>query len=933
MTSPVHLPRQLPLIVRIAGLSADELSAFEDSRVAPCLEELRTLEAALEAARQGLVEPLYEAVQGAEKAHRRGLLGVKRDCFNGRPLGRWKARPEWPVIEAAVGPQVREIVDLEAQRDASLDALRKAFGKQLQREEEGLLRLTQDRSFVRGMGLSSLILGQTLERVAAGGKLKGKRRRRMFISLLRYATRAALKLSPFSTLTPVGLGRLTEADGGAAEPLVLETDWQSQSGVWIYRYFLDQLVDLFGSHPACRAGLGLRINDTLETLPDGRLRFLRPRRWEAGQGEREGRLVRRQPALVKARLTSPVIEHLRTDLARTTRPHSEVVERLLEVFPERSLDEATSFVNRLVDIGVLLLVPPWPTGEVDVQGRLLDYLQSLPSDPAMQPVVQNLGEFVPMLREFATSEQPTRSIARGKELAESLAAQALEVSDLDPSVAFFAEEHDHYFTEDVFVAPAEGDRHAVLTLPADEVERLAHSVAPLARLAGVQNMNADYLISLADAGREQWPNETRVPFLDFFEATQPVYQEYIRFQMGHRRLDSPRLFSFNPRSLDGITQFDASRREVAAGLKHCLEETDQGWELVHSKVSALLDTLPPALAACRDFNAFLQPYEDNGRRWVLNDLFEGAGRMSSRFTTAMPESVRQHWSDSLTAHSSVGLWGRSVEIIDLLCPEGHTLNVHAPQTRRTLVLPGESVDLEPERQLRLRDLWIQLDQPPFPVLADARGQALAPLHLGGVVVRYMPSLFKFLTFFGTTELGYRIPTAKSYESHDDLRVMDRHTLGDVVYRRKAWTVDRAKAFPKFEALRGVDLMLAVDDWRHERGIPDQIFMQEPVEGGLKNPHRKPQFIDFTSPSLVELFRMILQNDFPTFLLAEALPATHQHPRASDGRRRAFEIQVDTFGEARPEKTAFEYRMPDRPVVGTGSEPARASRLELVPSVR
>src|SRR4029077_4252354 len=85
----------------------------------------------------------------------------------------------------------------------------------LRQERASLVQFLGNRAFVRGVALSSPDIAQHLDRLTGREPDGfGRREKNLCLTLLRYASRAALKLSPFSTLTRTGLGRVTD-DAGA----------------------------------------------------------------------------------------------------------------------------------------------------------------------------------------------------------------------------------------------------------------------------------------------------------------------------------------------------------------------------------------------------------------------------------------------------------------------------------------------------------------------------------------------------------------------------------------------------------------------------------------------------------------------------------------------------------------------------------------------
>ncbi|HEY6320116.1 MAG TPA: hypothetical protein VJA16_00995, partial [Thermoanaerobaculia bacterium] len=211
-TQPIERAGEVPLIVRIAGLSADAMAAFA-SDLGRRANELRELAAGIVEARTALVERLYAAIDGASIEDRRFFLAMKRDSFNGRSLRKYRQQPGWLRVPQAIGPLAEETVRLEERRESLEAEFHAAYAAQLHRERAALASFLGDRHFLRGVALSSYVLVDNLPRLRQPAGGAQHRERRLELSLLRYLSRAALKLSPFSTLTRIGLGCIAERSG------------------------------------------------------------------------------------------------------------------------------------------------------------------------------------------------------------------------------------------------------------------------------------------------------------------------------------------------------------------------------------------------------------------------------------------------------------------------------------------------------------------------------------------------------------------------------------------------------------------------------------------------------------------------------------------------------------------------------------------------
>jgi hypothetical protein len=884
-----------PLIARIAGMPAEAMAPFAGSLARRAIPALARLEEDLAEVRNELVDRLYAAVHEACPEDRGLLLAVKRDSFNGRSLRKHRNHPRWSSLRELAGPALEKVLALEEEVLQARQSFTAAYLQQRIRERLALAPFTEDRHFLRGVALGSQVLVENAPRLTrTPPDAFGRRERRLETGLLRYVSRTALKLSPFSTLTRVGLTLATDGDGEAGFQLLGEETWSERSLVCLRRYLLDQYADTLVRHRPVRDRLRLALNDTVESLPADHYRFLRAGYWGYDPESRE--LRHQKPSLVKVRLAGPLIHWLLRETSTPGRTYGEILTAATAAFPGDLPEALRGTVDKLLEIGFLRFVWPWPSDDLHLEKRMLRELETLPSDPEMEPFVAALRLSVALMESYPGAASPAEAVAEGRR---AVAGILRAVAPLGGMAAEVKTKNDAglYFHEDVLLRARRGEESRlgeVARLSLARAQEILGNIDPLARLSNLDSTRHDFLHTLAAFASERWPDQDEVSFLELFDSSHSLFQDYLRHEVASRAHGPLRAPVFNPLGLEQLERLGEWRQRVADSMESSIDPDGEVMRLDRGKIERLLDSIPGPYASSRDFCAFVQPLDDRGDRWVVNSLFEGAGRLSSRYTAVMDEEMRAWWTSHFEARSVLEQDGELVELVDLFCPAGHTLNVHAPQTRRVLEIPGESSGLPPGRRLRLSDLRIRLLGPGrFPQIADAAGQRVLPLHLGGLVFRYMPNLLKFFILFGPGEFRFCIPR-KRPRREGDLEIIDRHEVGNVVFRRKTWILPVPELRSRIAGLAEGDAFLALNRWRMAQGIPDQVYLVEPLGEGAR-PQTKPQYIDFTSTLLVEIFLSILEMDVPRLSLMEALPAPGQLFSGKEGKRWAVELQLDSFG--------------------------------------
>ncbi len=877
-----HSSGYAPLIIRVAGLPSETMAPFSHPLLIDRIAERERLREQLDPMRASLVDCLHQAIHGAAREERRFLLAMKRRCFSGEKLAAHRKDLRWPILSKIASTLVDPIVAREeaiAALDTTLDELYRCAVRQ---EQESIIQLSESRSFMRGVTLASPVVGQNVVRLT-GREIDsyGRREKKLCLTLLRYASRAALKLSPFATLTRTAIGRAVEDTGGF--DFVLDGSWQERSTVCLHRELLHQYTCLLQRCRRFAESLPIAVNETLVPEGDGRYRFFRPNRWVFDDDSRAFR--HEEASFVRVKLEGPLLYWLLTELRDGPRTYCHLYAELQAMLDDADPDSLAESLAELLCVGFLNLVVPWDTSAPDLEQQILDHLDGLPDAAELEAFRNGLRKLTEFLHGYADTGSPARFLGDGKRSVEGLFQALATSANLLPQIEFKAP--DNTFEEDVFLLPSlnRTSKDEVARIAWDRMQDLIADLDPLARLAHLHSSHHDLLHALAAFGDRRWPGAAEVDFLEFFASAQLLFEEYVRYR--HSPV-SRRLPAFNPLELESVTDLVRWRQRVEGEIAACFDETAWTQRLCPRALASLLDQVPAIYANSRDFCAFVQPLSGDGQTWVVNSIGEGYGRYGARFTASMDYETRERWASYFVPLSTFALNGEQVELIDMSCPGGRTIDVHVPQTLRVLKMPGEHSSLPAERVLRLRDLRVHLHGADrFPVLADPTGQRLLPIQLGSSAAQRRPTMLKFLAAFGPGELQPRLPVKPPRREHG-VEMVERHLLGSAVYTRKKWLAEMKRLLPQIDTRNEVKAFASINSWRLAKGIPDRVFALESVAGY----RHKPQYIDFSSPSFVQVFRSILKADARVLALEEALPAPEQ--LSLDGSPWTVEVQLESF---------------------------------------
>lgn len=898
-----------PVIVRVAGQPADVVSG---SDLGWRIEQARRMEERLATARQELLDRLYQAIHDAPAERRRFLLTVKRDCYNQRPLARHRGAEGWSVVEAVDRELVARVLDLEAALAEWRRDFETAYAAAARDEIAALVRLLDDRLFACGLAIASPLVARQCRRLlVTPPEAFGRRERKLVPTLLRYASRAALKLSPFSTFTPVGLASIRApgadpaaddpaADGSAAVRLLAD-GWRETSLLRIRRYLLDQYWEMLHRFAPLREHLRVTLNDSRAGGGAERSVFLRPAHWRP----EEAGMEHVEESLVRGRLDGPLIEHLEAALG-VTRPVSEcptwrrLVDDLVTRLAAGEADVAGQ-VDRLIDVGFLHLLPPWSTDEPHLEKAMLRELGRLPVAARLEPFLAPLARLVDLEDGILASSDPGRDLDEIGRLTDALLHAAARLAGWE--VAGGRDEQRYRLYQDVFRRPA------AVRCPPEELQSLAavrreaaedavRSVEPLARYTRLFDHRQDFLATLGAVLGRRSPGRSSFGLFTAFEAVQDHWQDYVKFVVDARGSDRWGS-TWNPLGLDELSDLDRFRRRARVEIERCLHDRPEGRRIDGGALDALLDRAPRGAASAPGGSClFVQPAAADGSLWVLNRLKEGTGRFASRYTSAMSDSERRCYTADLAARAVFELDGEPAELLDIQCIQGDTLNVHARQTPRLLTLPGAASELPAARRRSLRDLVVTLGEDGRPQLRDRDGQRYLAAHLGGGYQDYMPTVVKFLSLFGPSEMGAVFPPPWT-RRQGSLVISERTLIGNVVIHRKSWTAATADLRSLVERLADAEALERLNRWRLEHGIPERVFLREAVPHPYAGRRYRPQYLDFTSPGLTTICRSAIESDARSITLVEMLPGPEAFPRDAAGRAWAVELLLDSLALAPP----------------------------------
>ena len=878
---------------RRANVPFRELSSLLPSQTCAYLDEIKAMQEARHPLKEEVLAYLYRLVPLVSHDERQALIALQRDIHNDR-------EPAPQHVEIAQSHLKQDQLDvlinwLTSRRHETqlLQEARATFDHELLAARRELARLALDEEFARGIQLSGAALFQSIESYARtiqeSPDMPRQVRKKTEETLVSFLYRAALKPSPFASFTQVGTHRIS-SNAPASLP-------EHKSQVRLVRLsrilllWMEKQLDLIEE---CREYLPLRVNNTL-CLKGERFEFF-TRRHEGSEYSLGGE---RFVSLPTHNLIQVVLQALQQGASR----RAELIEPLVAC--NISQQEAVSFVERLIELGLLERGLDLPDQEKQYTRRMAEILAQIPGE-LTQRCVTIFSALADIEEEF-----PQATLKRRDEL----------LAQIQHQVLLFAETLD-------IKGPSMDDVKSCI------YEDVGCFESPRSYGPALFERVKDDLILL----QQLLPlfDEAVIERLGLYEYFSTLYgpegtcEDILEFYHHFAKLDAKVVSSImqgqgNP----GAETIRALRRSFFEYLKSRLTESGDQTPLLLEKawVEDFVRQFPSFLRPQRSVAYRLQFCKDaQDECVVLNGAITGYGAPYSRFCDLFEASS---WSLSEAIENTINRHSREIKQMDITTVLGLNINLHPRLTPLELEYPRAKALPDATGVLHLRDLGVRADaeQRQLYLFSKQDGKSLNLVPLNFIFPAAAPPLYRFLCVFGSV-INFRggfwdrylayVGGEKTERSH-----FPRLQLGNIVLERQTW-----KYWIKHISALNVDehdefsLLTAGRQWKDQMGLPAEGFFritdsakflagtmdwQEGVRNWVLSARRarlrKPHYIDFTNPFLLRiLFKQLGAASQGVFTVQESLPTTSMYT-ASNSLNSAEELVFElNMEEGRKQET-------------------------------
>jgi hypothetical protein len=891
--------RVLPaMLIRVGGLPYVCEAQLDDKVIGPALTALGELEAKLETHSEALLDSLPEAIHDAyaNLDMRRALLDLKRCVYNRRHIPARCMNHVQASLTAATLHHLECWMDVRTQISALGERADRELALWLGDGRRQLRDIVRTPMFSHGLLASSPSFARALDRyVTWDGKRIDKGLRNTELALLSYLFRTTRKTSPLSTLTTVSLGVLDDSAEATHIPELASHGLQVsvQPNLSILARFRYTLTRHASRYPSLR----LRL--------------------KAGASIRGSRIEYGRRVEKLTDISGPVhaittdyafsialndaLESLFHSLDGTTLRVSQIVATLVNEHG-LSLEEATQFIDRLTDNGLLVVDGfEWSVLQDDPWQRFALTLQES-DDPVLHSIAASLSQLVQWTHDYAKSNLATRQNA--------ISLLRSRLDDALTSIDATCRTPLPLFYEDASLsAEPRSISRSTWSAHLNDLAELHRGLAlfdPL--LLSKLTVKSIFKSRYGENGVCHNLVELATQFEDLF------YRSFVSHMDSANEGDPFRKRSLNFCRIPGAEAIESAQAaflaEILASAK-IRGAIDNGAVDEVEISQASLEQLAANAASVHEFasNSFFFQYADIGGepRVVLNHVYGGTGCAYGRFG--------QLWDrdNQSPLRSILELRFPGPDLQNHLFAEFQgiyetNLNRHRLTTAYELLSPGESSSVDTPYQIPLETVSVRHNAitDTLYLYSEILGRRIIPVYSGMFYPLALQGVQAFLLHFASPTLLRHDLLPKFGATDADVTRSPRVRYQTVIVERARWTC-RTGSIPT-RASGETDFAFAarLASWRTKAGVPRRCFAQVIHESATtkdseeENPfvedgdgvtllRMKPFFVDFENAMSIYVIEKQLAKMEGFVHFTELLPTENDSAVTCDGEKHVSEF--------------------------------------------
>ncbi|UII21878.1 lantibiotic dehydratase [Fulvivirga ligni] len=894
-------------LLRIGGAPYKEWESFNFPYLTEQINRLTLLEVKREETKSVLCDDLFAFISNSESSEdQNSVQNLRRDIYNGRKLKKSKIDKALLALTPVLAGKLSEYLALID----NIKRVEKEGENIYQNENEAaksiLKRLVSSSTFQKGLLLSSKNL---LDRISAyqKGKITRKKELQVESSLLQYLSRIYTKTSPFSTFTNLSQVHL-DADI-INKKVRVTSEAQVISHIRLNNYLFKYISDLLKQYREAYLNLLLRTNPTIQSNEDHYLYLTNSNNVESFQ---------RMPQ-------NPLVSHIiETVDSQEEGFKFEALITVLQSDVDAAPEELEDYINQLINyglleynIGVSGIDPDWDVklveklslwGEsVPFISDLIEALKSLRSlalkyekagvferKEILQEAFDEIREACFKIHKAAQLPEDERKPLEELEkkwrettLDKSQNSEGATITERDfefkhRASTIFSFKPEQLFYEDT-------TRDSQITFEQGEVSELIQPFQQLLNHMRLFNSYKNEKDRMMAYFLKKYGAKEKVDVLTF-------YEDYFR---DIKRPDKEKKEGGEMSEVASIKVRSQLIEDWRRSFTEELKKQRIGKEEVHVGLDVLrkvneLNKFSDTGGQANSYGAFLQFYYENDQlRAVLNGSFPGYGKMYSRFLHVFDEDL----TGELRTFNQI-LQNEEAIMLENCDASYFNANLHPPLMPYEVWMPGSHNSLVEEMQIPITDFAVvynyQIEA--LELIQKSTNKKLYVFDLGFQGQSGRSQLFQLLEKFTPSEQthpyslnNYVNQLSEAEQNDNKIKIYPRIVFEErIVLQRKTWGIPK-ELLPFRQPLDSDwDYFRAVNLWRKEQQIPDEVFIHvnqdrlgtnkdidEEARKKITKDDYKPQYIDFRNPLFVNLLEKLFKKVPLNLRVVEILPGKNQ----------------------------------------------------------
>lgn len=861
------------VVTRVSPVPISSLERLKMEQTIKFINNIEDKELLFEQLTNKLNETLFNLVnQVKSNEERKVILNLRRDIFNKRNISSEYINIDDQSIVMKINKWIKLKCDIS---ELKMEA-RKIFDNEILEKRNELQKMASLDPLRRTTALSSQSLHEKWEKyLNIPVAEQNKRIRKIERSISLYLTRMIAKTSPFSSLTLIGYGSISNE----------VSDWKLENLSWESSVHLNNMVSIYIWELLTSSSLSLYV--PLESNPSLRIDDNNSNKMEFVKVNRN-----RKSSLfltqTEERVQIPYNDEIYS-LYKYIKVNSETsISTLIKELSNNREDEVKKYIKKLIELKIIDFKVPFNEQDTDYLAKIKELLKiiKLNNSDLSQFNFKELLRIINELRDIISDAKNNKLEYTINSLQNNIEKIAYALHDSSHKV----EKIRPVIYEDCFI-------NQKLKIPKKAIDEFSDNIKLLEPLYVLFDSQIPFKLfirqsinELLKQGNEEFNIITIQRIIQdkvsksgeginsyvIKELTNNnTYKEWQRI----RKLFFDYLFMY----------IKEDRDEVSINKDFLIN--------LSNEIPVDLKDMQPS-----SWSYFLQPFNDEN--FVINKISDGNGKFMGRFLRGLLEQTGIDISENTKDYINKTRLSDSI-VAELNGVFGFNANVHPPISDYEVEYPG--IKSNRKNLIKLEDLFIRKKSTEDKIELYSRfhNKSVKLLYLQFLNINLVPPLFRFLLFF--TELcSPDISINESYfNSHKRQNILQfpRIKIGNIIIKRRQWWVDKGFFLEQINVDNKFERFVSLRRWFSDNSIPKQFYLKPnltlQLENMDSNTHyqdgmRKPQYIDMDSFHMCQIFFNQINMLKEGFIIEEALPNDNQVKLDVNGQKHVIEILLETY---------------------------------------